>query len=126
MTEPLPDDHPKNVLGTPLISCCQDPMTGFYRDGFCQTGPQDHGSHVVCAKMTEEFLLFSASMGNDLMTPMLEYGFPGLKEGDHWCLCAARWVEAHQAGVAPSIVLEATHEKMLEFVPRSVLEEFAL
>jgi uncharacterized protein (DUF2237 family) len=130
MTEPRPDDRadgqPKNVLGTPLISCCTDPVTGFYRDGFCQTGPQDLGAHVVCAKMTTEFLAFTASRGNDLSTPAPQYGFPGLEAGDYWCLCADRWMEAYKAGVAPSLVLEATHEKMLEWLPRSVLEEFAL
>lgn len=126
MTEPLPEGQAKNVLGTALISCCTDPMTGFYRDGSCQTGPQDQGAHVVCAEMTEEFLRFSASCGNDLMTPMPAYGFPGLQPGDRWCLCADRWMEAYRAGVAPSIVLEATHEKMLQWVSRSVLEEFAL
>jgi len=126
MTEPLPEGQAKNVLGTALISCCTDPMTGFYRDGTCQTGPQDQGAHVVCAEMTEEFLRFSASCGNDLMTPMPAYGFPGLQPGDRWCLCADRWMEAYRAGVAPSIVLEATHEKMLQWVSRSVLEEFAL
>jgi len=103
-----------------------DPVTGFYRNGLCQTGPQDLGSHVVCAEMTEEFLSFTASRGNDLSTPAPQYGFPGLKPGDRWCLCADRWVEAHRAGVAPSIVLEATHEKMLQWVSRSVLEEFAM
>jgi uncharacterized protein (DUF2237 family) len=101
-------------------------MTGFYRDGFCQTGPQDLGSHVICAKMTTEFLVFTASRGNDLSTPAPQYGFPGLEAGDFWCLCADRWMEAYRAGVAPGIVLEATHEKMLEWIPRSVLEEFAV
>jgi len=126
MTEPRPDVVPKNVLGTDLIACCTDPLTGFYRNGSCQTGPQDAGSHVICAQMTEEFLIFSASKGNDLSTPMPAYHFPGLQPGDYWCLCAERWMEAYRAGVAPSIVLEATHEKMLEWVSRSVLEEFAL
>lgn len=124
MTEPRPDGQPKNVLGTPLISCCADPVTGFYRDGYCQTGPEDSGSHVVCARMTTEFLAFTASRGNDLSTPAPQYGFPGLEAGDHWCLCADRWMEAYNAGVAPSILLEATHEKMLRWMPRSVLEEF--
>ena len=126
MTGPRPDDVPKNVLGTDLIACCMDPMTGFYRNGSCQTGPQDAGSHVICAQMTEEFLVFSASKGNDLSTPMPAFSFPGLQPGDYWCLCADRWMEAYRAGVAPSIVLEATHEKMLKWVSRSVLEEFAL
>ncbi len=91
-------------------------MTGFYRDGCCHTGPADQGRHVVCAVMTEEFLAFTKAQGNDLSTPRPEYHFPGLKPGDHWCLCALRWREAHEAGVAPLVVLEATHEKVLDYV----------
>jgi hypothetical protein len=109
-------DESLNVFGQPLKSCCQDPMTGFYRDGACQTGPQDRGSHVVCARMTEEFLRFTHSRGNDLSTPRPEYLFPGLKAGDGWCLCALRWKEALEAGMAPPVVLEATHEKALQYV----------
>lgn len=105
----------KNVLGTELKKCCDNPKTGFYRNGFCQTGPSDHGTHVACATVTKEFLEFTKSRGNDLMTPRPEYQFPGLKPGDKWCLCALRWLEAKKAGVAPKLDLEATHEKMLEF-----------
>lgn len=105
----------KNVLGGPLKKCCDSPRTGFYRDGFCHTGPQDHGTHVACATVTKEFLEFTKGRGNDLMTPRPEWNFPGLKPGDKWCLCALRWLEAKEAGVAPKLDLEATHEKMLEF-----------
>lgn len=114
---------PNNVLGTPLIGCCTDPMTGYYRDGVCNTGPTDSGRHVVCAIMTEEFLLFTKSRGNDLSTPRPEYQFPGLKAGDGWCLCALRWKEAWEAGVAPPVKLEATHEKALEYLDFSALLE---
>jgi hypothetical protein len=105
----------KNVLGTALKKCCDSPKTGFFRDGFCYTGPKDHGIHVACATLTKEFLEFTKSKGNDLMTPRPEWNFPGLKPGDNWCLCALRWLEAKKAGVAPKLDLEATHEKMLEF-----------
>ncbi len=105
----------KNVLGTPLKSCCDSPKTGFFRDGFCRTGPQDHGTHIACAVLTEEFLEFTKARGNDLSTPRPEWNFPGLVPGDKWCLCALRWTEAFAAGVAPALDLEATHEKMLEF-----------
>lgn len=114
-----------NVLGTALECCCTDPVTGFYRDGFCQTGAADVGSHVVCAIVTNEFLLFSRNKGNDLITPVPVYGFPGLKEGDRWCLCATRWLEALEQGVAPPIVLEATHQKMLEWADIEVLKRHA-
>lgn len=106
----------KNVLGEPLQLCCNDPKTGFYRDGFCHTGPDDAGVHVVCAHMTDEFLEFTKAQGNDLSSPVPAFGFPGLKAGDRWCLCASRWKEALEAGVAPPIVLEATHEKALTIV----------
>ena len=106
-----------NVFGEPLPICCEDPMTGFTRSGSCETMDQDHGIHTVCAHMTEEFLAFSKAQGNDLSTPMPEYGFPGLKEGDDWCLCAPRWVEAYEANCAPKIYLTKTHEKTLELVP---------
>ncbi len=106
----------KNVLGTALKDCSTDPMTGFYRTGCCDTGPADRGLHVVCAQMTTEFLQFSKVMGNDLTTPMPEYGFNGLEPGDRWCLCAARWQEALEHNVAPPIILSATHEKALEVV----------
>lgn len=111
-----------NVLGTPLASCCTDPMTGFFRDGFCRTGGGDHGLHTVCAKVSEEFLAFSKAAGNDLSTPRPEFGFPGLKDGDHWCLCVTRWVEALDAGKAPPIVLEACHLSVLEYVDLAVLK----
>src|SRR4051794_38973478 len=105
-----------NVLGTELKQCCGSPMTGFYRDGFCQTGPGDTGLHTVCVEMTEEFLRFSRERGNDLSTPVPEYDFPGLQPGDRWCLCVSRWVEAFEAGQAPRLVLAATHISALEFV----------
>ena len=105
----------RNVLGGDLESCGTDPMTGFHRDGTCTVGPQDVGLHAVCAVMTEEFLEFSASVGNDLSTPHPEWGFPGLRPGDRWCVCAGRWQEAVDAGVAPPVVLEATHALALEF-----------
>ena len=112
---------PRNVLGTELQDCSHDPLTGFYRDGCCRTGGDDQGVHVVCARMTAEFLEFSRSVGNDLSTPRPEYRFPGLKPGDQWCLCAARWAEAHRAGVAPPVVLAATHSSALEFADLSDL-----
>ncbi|MEM9134532.1 MAG: DUF2237 domain-containing protein [Actinomycetota bacterium] len=116
----------QNVLGTELQSCSTEPLTGFYRDGCCNTGGEDAGVHVVCAVMTEEFLTFSASVGNDLSTPNPGYGFAGLKPGDQWCLCASRWAEAHRAGAAPKVVLEATHMVMLEYVSLSDLQAFAV
>lgn len=106
----------KNVLGGELMPCCTDPMTGFWRDGFCRTGGGDVGVHTVCAVMTEEFLRFSVAAGNDLVTPVPQYDFPGLKPGDRWCLCAERWGEALAAGAAPDVVLEATHMSSIEFV----------
>ena len=109
-----------NVLGTELDACSLDPMTGYYRNGCCDTGSEDRGVHVVCAVMTEEFLAFSREHGNDLTMPVDLYGFPGLKPGDRWCLCAARWREAFDAGCAPLVVLEATHARMLEW---ATLEE---
>jgi uncharacterized protein len=118
--------RPKNVLGTELQCCCTAPRTGFYRDGFCQTGPMDHGSHTVCAEVTQEFLEFSRSRGNDLSTPMPHYEFPGLKPGDKWCLCVSRWREALEAGCAPKIVLEACHEKALEVVKLGDLSQYAI
>jgi uncharacterized protein (DUF2237 family) len=115
----------RNVLGGALATCSRAPMTGFYRDGCCNVGPEDAGVHAVCAVMTAEFLAFSASRGNDLATPMPEYGFPGLVPGDRWCLCLARWIEAHRAGAAPLIVLAATHEVVLQRVPLETLRGFA-
>lgn len=118
-------DTSKNVLGGPLASCSTDPMTGFFRDGCCTTGPQDRGRHVVCAIMTQAFLSFSKARGNDLSTPRPEYQFPGLNPGDSWCLCAARWREAFEAGVAPQVHLEATHEAALQVVELEHLLEHA-
>ena len=114
-----------NVLGGSLQTCCTDPMTGFYRDGRCVTGPQDSGKHVICAVVTEAFLLFSQGRGNDLINPLPAYGFPGLKPGDRWCLCASRWQEAYDAGVAPPVVLEATHEAALQYVSLEALQTHA-
>jgi len=114
----------KNVLGTELVSCCRDPLTGFYRDGTCRTGADDLGVHTVCSRMTAELLAFSKARGNDLSTP--RPGFPGLKPGDRWCLCAARWQEAFEAGVPPKVVLEATHEATLEHARLEDLKAHAL
>ncbi len=116
----------RNVFGEPLATCSDSPKTGFYRDGCCNTGPQDLGSHTVCVVMTREFLTFSQRAGNDLSTPMSEYGFPGLKPGDRWCLCAARWQQAFEAGMAPKVVLSATHEGALENVSLHDLKRFAI
>jgi uncharacterized protein (DUF2237 family) len=115
-----------NVLGEPLKPCSFDPVTGFFRDGCCNTGPEDRGRHTVCARMTAEFLAFSRARGNDLSTPRPEFGFPGLRPGDRWCLCAARWVEALEAGAAPKVVLASTHRSVLRLVPLEVLQAHAL
>ena len=106
----------RSVLGEPLLSCSQAPLTGFYRTGCCETGADDAGSHTVCILATAEFLAFSKSAGNDLSTPIPEYGFPGIKPGDRWCLCAARWLEALEAGCAPQVILEATNQRALEIL----------
>ncbi|MDH6061033.1 DUF2237 domain-containing protein [Chrysosporum bergii ANA360D] len=116
----------KNVLGTELESCCTSPMTGYYRDGFCYTGGQDFGMHVVCAQVTTEFLEFTKLQGNDLSTPVPQFNFPGLRPGDRWCLCAARWQEALNAGVAPPVVLSATHARALEVCSLGDLQKHAL
>jgi uncharacterized protein (DUF2237 family) len=116
----------KNVLGGPLIVCSEDPVTGFFRNGKCDTRADDQGMHTVCVLMTDEFLAFSRECGNDLSTPMPEYGFPGLEAGDYWCLCLSRWIQAYDAGMAPKIKLEATHASVLEFVELSRLEEYAV
>lgn len=113
---------PKNVLGGELQVCCTSPMTGFYRDGYCKTGANDVGRHTVCAIVTDEFLEFSRSVGNDLSTPHPEWGFPGLTAGDKWCLCVLRWKEAYDAGVAPPVVLEATNESSLQHVTLAQLK----
>ncbi len=115
-----------NVLGTALKSCCTDPMTGYFRDGYCRTGQGDHGLHTVCVKVSESFLQFSKASGNDLSTPRPEFDFPGLKDGDMWCLCVRRWMEAHEANVAPQVFLEGCHISVLEFVDRDVLKEHSI
>ncbi len=115
-----------NVLGETLATCSEAPMTGFFRDGCCNTSPEDLGSHTVCVRVTAEFLEFSRSRGNDLSTPMPEFGFPGLQPGDQWCLCAARWQEAFEAGVAPRVVLTATHAAALKIVRLADLKQHAL
>ncbi|GLQ20148.1 DUF2237 family protein [Algimonas porphyrae] len=116
----------RNVLGTALQACSLDPMTGYFRDGCCETGPSDRGRHIVCAVMTDEFLAFSKGQGNDLSTPRPEFRFLGLKAGDRWCLCLERWREAYKADCAPQIVLEATHEIALERLELSTLRAFAV
>jgi uncharacterized protein (DUF2237 family) len=120
------DQSARNVLGGELESCSTDPVTGFYRNGCCETGPHDLGLHTVCAVMTAEFLAYSKRAGNDLSTPNPEMNFAGLKPGDRWCLCAGRWKEALDAGAAPDVVLEATHEETLAVVPLGVLKDFAV
>jgi uncharacterized protein (DUF2237 family) len=115
---------PKNVLGGELKTCCTNPLTGFYRDGFCKTGADDRGSHTICIVATDEFLAFSKSRGNDLSTPRPEYNFPGLQAGDRWCLVALRWQEAFDAGMAPEVVLEATNQAALEFVRLEDLRKY--
>lgn len=119
-------DRSVNVLGQPLQSCSGDPVTGFFRNGNCDTCTEDRGSHTVCAVMTAEFLAFSKYVGNDLSTPRPEYQFKGLKPGDQWCLCASRFLQAHDEGVAPRVNLAATHERALDIVPLDVLEANAL
>ena len=120
------DAGAKNVLGRELQVCSTRPMTGFFRNGCCETSHEDVGMHTVCAVMTVEFLAYSKAAGNDLSTPMPEYGFAGLKPGDRWCLCAPRWKEALDAGAAPQVVLEATHEETLAIVPLGVLKDYAV
>ena len=119
------DETARNVLGGELIPCSIDPVTGFYRNGCCETGPHDLGLHTVCAVMTADFLAYSKSAGNDLSTPHPEYEFPGLQPGDRWCLCAPRWKEALDAGMAPQVVLESTHEETLAIVTLGVLKDHA-
>jgi hypothetical protein len=120
------DRIPKNVLGGPLQPCSERPKTGYYRDGCCNTGDDDVGAHVICTEVTAEFLAFSKARGNDLSTPHPEFGFPGLNPGDRWCLCALRWLEALQANAAPRLLLAATHEAMLNYVPLETLKQYAL
>ena len=116
MIAPIESEEAKNVLGEPLQPCCKKSKTGWYRNGSCETDESDGGRHVVCAKMTDEFLSFSKAMGNDLSTPRPEYNFPGLKSGDCWCLCAARWQEANEACIAPRVKLESCEESALEII----------
>ncbi len=118
-------DDSINVLGEELIACGEDPVTGFFRDGHCNTCKEDTGFHTVCVKVTQEFLEFSRFRGNDLSTPMPAYNFPGLKPGDSWCLCAARWLEAHQNGMAPKVYLMRTHKKTLDIVDLDILRDYA-
>lgn len=116
----------KNIFGEPLKICGQDPVTGFYRNGYCETGADDLGVHVVCAVVTDAFLEYSRAQGNDLIRPNPSFGFPGLKQGDAWCLCAGRWYEAHKAGKAPMIDPHATHERALDIVPMDVMVPYFL
>ncbi len=122
----MSDEQQKNVFGEPISSCSEAPVTGFYRNGCCDTGPEDVGSHTVCAIMTDEFLAYTKSVGNDLSTPVPAYEFPGLKAGDRWCLCAARWKQACDAGAAPRVVLSATNEAALEIVALEDLKRYAI
>lgn len=115
----------KNVLGGLLLACSYDPVTGYFRDGCCNTDSTDRGNHTICVRVTEAFLVFSAQQGNDLTVPMPEFRFAGLKVGDRWCVCAARWREALEMGVAPPVVLEATHERALRVVPLEILMDYA-
>jgi uncharacterized protein (DUF2237 family) len=116
----------QNVLGGELVSCCENPMSGFFRTGKCETNSQDKGMHTVCALMNDEFLAFSRQHGNDLSSPRPEFAFPGLKAGDFWCVCLARWLQAHQSGTAPRVKLEATHISVLEFIDLKHLKEYAI
>ena len=120
------EDDQLNIFNEPLEACSFDPVTGFFRSGCCETSELDTGNHTVCAIMTEEFLKFSKSKGNDLSTPVPAFDFPGLNSGDRWCLCAARWLEAYEAGSAPSIIARATHRRALEIIPMEVMKEFSL
>lgn len=119
------DNKVSNVLGTELEPCCFEPKTGFYRDGFCNTDVYDHGKHIICAIMTDDFLNFSKEQGNDLITPVPEYNFPGLKAGDKWCLCISRWKEALENNVAPKIILKSCHKGCLDYVEINILKKYA-
>jgi len=123
--EELQIDESLNVFGEPLLPCSQDPLTGFFRDGCCNTSDQDGGSHTVCIRVTDEFLQYSRFRGNDLSTPMPESGFPGLKSGDSWCLCAPRWLEAYEHKMAPRVFLTRTHKRALDVIPLAVLRQYA-
>ena len=122
----MSEEDQLNIFNEPLEACSFDPVTGFFRSGCCETSEQDTGSHTVCAIMTEEFLKFSKSKGNDLSTPVPAFDFPGLNSGDRWCLCAARWLEAYEGGSAPSIIARATHRRALEIIPMEAMKEFSL
>ena len=115
-----------NVFGQPLLSCCYDPLTGFFRDGFCNTNRQDSGTHIICALMTDSFLTFSRDKGNDLITPLPEFDFPGLVNGDYWCICVLRWIEAYENQMAPRIKLASTNKVALDYVDLELLKEFAI
>ncbi|MBD3633292.1 MAG: DUF2237 domain-containing protein [Methylophaga sp.] len=118
-------DESLNVFGEPLQSCSEEPLTGFYRDGCCNTSDADYGQHTVCVQVNQAFLEYSRFRGNDLTTPMEEFGFPGLKEGDRWCLCAVRWLEAYEHNMAPRVYLAGTHQRATEIIPLDLLKEFA-
>lgn len=118
-------DESLNVFGEPLESCSENPITGFYRDGCCNTSDADYGQHTVCVQVNREFLQYSRFRGNDLSTPIEEFGFPGLREGDRWCLCAARWLEAYEHNMAPKVYLAGTHQRATEIIPLDLLKEFA-
>lgn len=118
-------DEPLNVFGEPLETCSEEPLTGFYRDGCCNTSDADYGQHTVCVQVNQPFLEYSRFRGNDLTTPIEEFGFPGLKEGDRWCLCAARWLEAYEHNMAPKVYLAGTHQRATEIIPLELLKEFA-
>ena len=119
-------DESLNVFGESLLPCSEEPITGFFRDGCCNTNDDDIGSHTVCIEITTAFLEYSRFKGNDLSTPVPEFGFPGLKQGDRWCLCAQRWLEAHHQNMAPRVHLMRTHQKALEIIPIELLKEFAI
>jgi hypothetical protein len=121
-----PEGKQKNVFGETIKTCCENPITGFFRDGFCHTDERDEGIHTICVSVTKDFLEFSFSRGNDLSTPRPEFGFPGLKEGDSWCLCAERWVEAYEADKAPKLFLKKTNHRTLDIVPMELLKDFAI
>ena len=121
-----PEGKQKNVFGETIRTCCENPITGFFRDGFCHTDERDEGIHTVCVSVTKDFLEFSLSRGNDLSTPRPEFGFPGLKEGDSWCLCAERWFEAYEADKAPKLFLKKTNHRTLDIVPMELLKDFAI
>lgn len=126
MRDPDKPSSARNVLGSQLTGCCDSPVTGFFRDGYCHTGPQDVGSHTVCVQVTKNFLDYSVQHGNDLVTPHPEFDFPGLKPGDRWCVCVARWKEAFDAGAAAPVLLTATHERALDIVTLEQLKRHAL